>query len=154
MQNLKWLVPLLFFGVACGSSKNGDSESGQTTDSRTEIRLQQYLVQGKGLYQVHCSNCHQADGSGFAKLYPPLAKSDYLMADVKRAACIIKNGMEGEVTVNGTSYNLKMPANETLTPIDVAEILTYVTNSWGNDAGISSTRDVTQWIKNCEKEKP
>lgn len=135
---------------ACsGPGKNSDDESGDM-DRRTEIRLTQYKVQGKQLYKTHCANCHQENGEGLAKLYPPLAKSDYLMGDLKRAACIIKNGMNKEIVVNGTTFHQMMPANEALTPLEIAEILTYISNSWENEAGISATRDVTTWLRQCE----
>lgn len=153
MQNLKWVLPIIMLLSACGGS--GDQSGGaDSTNERTEIRLKQYMVQGKGLYQIHCSNCHQEDGRGFAKLYPPLSGSDFLLADLRRAACIIRNGLQGEMTVNNTVYNLPMPANEQLTPIEIAEILTYVGNSWENEAGLTSTRDVTQWLQLCETKKP
>lgn len=145
------MILLLALLIACSSStsEHTDKESA-TTDRRTEIRLQQYMVQGKSLYQLHCANCHQQDGQGLAQLYPPLAKADYLMDDLERAACIIKNGMTGEITVNGIKFNQAMPANQNLTPIEIAEIVTYISNSWGNDAGLTSTRKVSGWLKVCE----
>ena len=142
------LLLLVIFLASCGTSSKQTTDE-KPIDRRTEIRLTQYMVQGKALYQTYCSNCHQADGSGLAKLYPPLAGSDYLMADLKEVACLIKNGKTGEITVNGIIYNQMMPANTNLTPIEIAEIITYISNSWGNEAGISATRDVTQWLKNC-----
>ena len=137
--------------MACSSGREAHSEDDSSELSyREEIRLKQYIVQGKRLYLTHCANCHQEDGSGLAKLYPRLAKSDYLMEDLKRAACIIRNGMNKEIIVNGVTFDQPMPANDQLDPIDVAEILTYISNSWGNKANISSTRDVSIWLKKCE----
>ncbi len=144
------IVASLMLMTACSSGKDTHEEESSELSHREEIRLKQYIVQGKRLYLTHCANCHQADGSGLAKLYPPLAKSDYLMADLKRAACIIKNGMNQEIVVNGITFNQPMPANDELDPIDVAEIVTYISNSWGNQANISSTRDVSIWLKKCE----
>lgn len=147
------LLVLVLVGFACGKSSNerASSEAPEANgmDRRTEIRLLQYMVQGKLLYQTYCQNCHQAEGKGLAQLYPPLAGSDYLLKDLPRAACIIKNGKTGAVEVNGVTYNQMMPGNPGLTPIEIAEILTYITNSWGNEAGISSTRDVTKWLEEC-----
>ncbi|HCX20453.1 MAG TPA: cytochrome C, partial [Cytophagales bacterium] len=135
---------------SCGPGREASSDDTEM-DYRTEVRLRQYMVQGKQLYLTHCANCHQKDGSGLAQLYPPLAKSDYLMSDLKRAACIVKNGIEGEIVVSGRTFNQPMPGLPDLTPIEVAEIVTYVSNSWGNEAGISSTRDVSIWLKKCEE---
>lgn len=152
-DRLTGLLFLLVFSIGCGSStgeRSGDAEKGDATDRRTEIRLHQYKVQGKQLYQTYCQNCHNAEGTGLAKLYPPLAGADYLLEDLPRAACLIKNGKTEEIVVNGVTYNQMMPGNPNLTPLEIAEILTYITNSWDNEKGISSTREVTKWLQDCE----
>lgn len=92
---------------------------------------------GKAAYMQTCFACHQAEGQGIANAFPPLAKSDYLNADVNRAIDIILHGKTGEITVNGQKYNSVMTA-QTLTDEEVANVLTYVYNSWGN-----SKKDVT-----------
>ena len=118
-------------------------------DSRTKIRLKQYQVQGAKIYSTYCANCHQQDGKGLAALYPPLAGSDYLMADFNRAACIIKNGQAKEIEVNGVTYNQMMPANP-LTNLEVAEVLTFIANAWGNEKGLVGVKEVDEWLKECE----
>lgn len=86
---------------------------------------------GKASYMQTCFACHQAEGQGIPNAFPPLAKSDYLNADVKRAIDIILHGKTGEITVNGEKYNSVMTA-QTLSDDEVANVLTYVYNSWGN----------------------
>ena len=128
------LAASIFFLIGCGTGPSeGDAYEPEGLSRRDAMRFQQYYVQGKLLYATYCSNCHQRDGTGLAKLYPPLANSDYLMADVSRAACIVRNGQEGSIEVNGIEYNLKMTGLAELKPLEIAEILTYVTNSWGNE---------------------
>ncbi len=114
------------------------------------MRYQQYLLQGKKLYLTHCSNCHQNEGQGLVALYPPLAKSDYLMENIPRAACIIRNGLQGEIEVNGVGFNMKMEGHPELKPLEIAEILTYISNSWGNEYGFVQVLDVQQHLRNCE----
>src|SRR5687768_16422856 len=75
-----------------------------------EDALAKSIKEGKTLYASYCSMCHQPEGQGIAGAFPPLAKSDYLMADTKRAIGVVKNGLQGEVTVNGQKYNNVMPA--------------------------------------------
>ena len=84
-----------------------------------------------------CSSdlCHQANGAGLPGVFPPLAKSDFLAADVKRAQGIVLHGLSGKVTVNGSDYNSVMPPMTQLNDDEVANILTYVLNSWGNPGG-------------------
>ncbi len=144
------LLTIVFFSCTSSGSKN---QVGESIDRDTQIRLEQYIVQGMSLYKANCANCHGAEGQGLARLYPPLAGSDYLLADLKRAACLIKNGQQGEISVNGVVYNQMMPANKTLDPIEIAEIITYVTNSWGNNAGLTPVNAVSSWMLKCAKEE-
>jgi nitrite reductase (NO-forming) len=87
---------------------------------------------GKQIYARTCLACHQEEGQGIANAFPPLAKADYLNADVERAINIVLHGLTGEITVNGSKYNSVMTA-QTLTDEQVANVLTYVYNSWGNN---------------------
>ncbi len=86
---------------------------------------------GKNSYMQTCFACHQAEGQGIPNAFPPLAKSDYLNADVNRAIDIVLRGKTGEITVNGAKYNSVM-TSQTLSDDEVANVLTYVYNSWGN----------------------
>ena len=77
-------------------------------------------------------------------MFPPLAKSDFLNADKVRAIGIVLNGLTGHVTVNGNAYNSVMPPMSQLNDDEVANILTYVLNSWGNTGGQVHASDVAQ----------
>ncbi|MBT7896981.1 MAG: nitrite reductase, copper-containing [Flavobacteriales bacterium] len=97
-----------------------------------EKSLAEKIASGKSLYNKTCFACHQANGEGIPNAFPPLANSDYLNADVKRAISIIVNGKSGEIEVNGKTYNSVM-TKQTLTDTEVADVLTYVYNTWGNN---------------------
>jgi nitrite reductase (NO-forming) len=86
---------------------------------------------GKKVFENTCMACHQADGKGLEDAFPPLAKSDYLNADKKRAIQIVLGGKEGKITVNGVKWDGIMPGQE-LGDEDAAAVLTYVYSSWGN----------------------
>ena len=86
---------------------------------------------GKQIYSTTCFACHQAEGQGITGVFPPLAKSDYLNEDIDRAIDIVLHGKTGEITVNGEKYNSVMTA-QTLTDEEVANVLTYIYNNWGN----------------------
>jgi len=94
--------------------------------------LEERIVLGKQLYAQTCFACHQGEGQGIAGAFPPLANSDYLNADVDRAIKIVLEGKTGEITVNGKKYNSVMTA-QTLTDEEVANVLTYVYSTWGNN---------------------
>ena len=117
--------------VACSSKKEGATETnGVANLSNKEL---QYYLNGKKLYTSYCSNCHTDMGTGLGRLIPPLKESDYLLSDLSRAVRIIKFGQRGPLTVNGVEYNQPMPANPNFSHLEIAEIITYISNSWGND---------------------
>ena len=91
----------------------------------------QDVNKGKGVYTKTCIACHQATGAGIPGAFPPLAKSDYLNADVNRAIKQIIKGATGPIVVNGKKYNTPMPP-QALNDQQIADVLTYVYASWGN----------------------
>lgn len=99
------------------------------------------IAAGKIVYDRTCSACHMPAGNGVPAAFPPLAKSDFLNADAKRAARIAVAGLSGEVTVNGAKYNSVMPALG-LSDEDAANALTYVYNSWDNNGTEVTPADV------------
>ena len=101
---------------------------------------------GKQAYMQTCFACHQGEGQGIAHAFPPLAKSDYLNADVNRAIDIVLHGLTGEITVNGEKYNSVM-TRQSLSTDEVANVLTYVYNSWGN-SGQVVTKEMVDKVKN------
>ncbi len=108
------------------------------------LTKEQQVAAGERLFLGTCSPCHQATGLGIPKVFPPLAKSDFLMADKTRSIGIVVNGLQGAVTVNGEAYNGVMPPLSHLPDDDIANILTYVRNSWGNSGEAVSAAEVKQ----------
>ncbi|SEA52088.1 nitrite reductase (NO-forming) [Flavobacterium gillisiae] len=96
---------------------------------------EQQVSKGKLVYNKVCMSCHQMNGAGISGAFPPLAKSDYLNADVNRAIEQILNGSNGPITVNGKKYTTPMPKQE-LTDQQVADVLTYVYGNWGNNKSV------------------
>jgi nitrite reductase (NO-forming) len=113
---------------------------------------EQRMQAGEMLYNGTCSVCHQNSGQGMASVFPPLAGSDYLMADTRRAIEIVLNGLTGPVTVNGEVYNSVMPPMSQLTDDEVANILTYVLNTWGNDDGTVTAPEVGE-VRDATRDK-
>ena len=97
------------------------------------------IAAGKAVYDVACLACHQADGKGLPGAFPPLAGSDYLLGDKKRAVSVVVRGLQGEIVVNGITYNSVMPAMTQLSDTEIADSLTYALNSWGNQGGAVSS---------------
>lgn len=100
----------------------------------TAKTLQQQIQFGKRVYESNCQACHQANGEGIASAFPPLAKSDYIAAQPLRLVDAVVNGLAGSISVNGKLYNGEMPAMR-MSDEDVANVATFVLNSWGNPGG-------------------
>jgi nitrite reductase (NO-forming) len=99
------------------------------------LTLEQQIAAGKAHYTGTCSVCHQDNGAGLEGVFPPLAKSDFLAGDPEAAIAYVLNGLTGPITVNGKQYNSVMPPMSQLNNDEIANILTYVFNSWDNDLG-------------------
>ena len=98
---------------------------------------------GKQVYLGLCYACHQLDGKGLPGAFPPLARSDYLLADRERAIRIVLKGLSGPVTVNGVSLNSAMPPLEgILSDWQIADVLSYVYNAWGNEGAAFKPAEV------------
>jgi nitrite reductase (NO-forming) len=92
--------------------------------------LKESISRGKTVYSAQCASCHMEDGNGLEGVFPTLVKSDYL-TDKNRLVKIVSTGLRGPIVVNGVNYDGEMPGNE-LTDEQVADVLNYIRNSWGN----------------------
>lgn len=103
---------------------------------------------GSILYNTYCASCHQRDGKGDNSRFPPLAGSDWVTGDKQRLISVILNGLDGEITVNGQSWQGMMPAHaEFLDDHAIASISTYIRQSFGNKAGPVSSLEVAEMRK-------
>ena len=109
-----------------------------------KLTQEEQIKAGQQLFTGTCSVCHQANGEGLPGVFPPLAKSDLIAADPKRPVHIVVHGLTGKVTVNGTEYNSVMPPMSQLNDDEVANIVTYVLNSWGNPGGRVEAEEVAK----------
>ncbi|MBK7871506.1 MAG: cytochrome c [Saprospiraceae bacterium] len=113
--------------------------------------LSDSIKRGKDVYTTNCVACHQADGKGISKVFPPLAKSDYLMADKERSIAQVLNGADKEMVVNGETYNVPMLGFSSLSDQEVADVLNYVRNTWGNKGKIVTVEEVAKERKKKKK---
>lgn len=102
--------------------------STQQTDLKASIQ------RGKKVYETYCLNCHQPDGKGIPRMNPPLTKTKLVLGDRTKLINIILNGMDEEVEINGIAYLNPMPSQPHLKDQEIADVLTYVRNSFGNKA--------------------
>ena len=103
--------------------------------------LKASIARGKEVYTAQCLSCHQEQGEGIEDVFPPLAKSDYLMADKTRSIKQTLHGVSGEIKVNGKTYNGEMSGFD-LTDEEVSDVLNYIRNSWGNKGAAITPQEV------------
>jgi nitrite reductase (NO-forming) len=117
--------------------------------------LQARILRGEAVYQGTCSTCHMNDGAGMEGVFPPLAESDYLMDDKERSIHLVLAGLQGPITVNGKEYDSVMPAFNNLNDREIASVLTYIRNSFGNDGDAVTPDEVAEVRADLpEKEAP
>lgn len=124
---MKHLFVLLIFSITVLSCKNENNTTATKQNSETERTIQK----GKRIYSKFCSSCHLPNGEGVNKVFPPLANSDYLLKNRESSIRAIKYGLNGKLTVNGDDYNGVM-APLGLSDNEIADVMNYITNSWGN----------------------
>ncbi|HEX9513883.1 MAG TPA: cytochrome c [Puia sp.] len=129
-------VLFLLFPAALGLLALAAFHPRQTFDLKASI------TRGTDVYLSYCLSCHGEQGAGIENVYPPLVKSDYLMADKKRSILQVLNGAKGEMKVNGKIYNAEMTGFE-LTDQQVSDVLNYSRNSWGNKGGAIKPEEVS-----------
>jgi mono/diheme cytochrome c family protein len=93
--------------------------------------LKSSMARGKETYTTYCISCHMEKGEGIEDVYPPLAKSDYLMSNKKRSIEQVIYGVNEPMTINGKKYAMEMTGFD-LSDQEVSDVLNYVRNSFGN----------------------
>ena len=106
---------------------------------------------GEQVFAGACSSCHQSSGEGSGRIYPPLAGSEWVVGDPDTLIRIVMHGIKGKIVVKGQTYdNIMSPWGAALTDAEIANVLTYVRTSWGNDAGEIAVSDVSR-IRKCTR---
>lgn len=123
----------------------------RTPDSVRDNLSVKMLGEGAQLYGRYCASCHQANGKGDGTRFPPLAGSEWVTGDKKRLIQVVIHGLSGPIEVNGVGYNEAMPSNAYLNDRQLASILSYIRQSWGNKAGFITTNEIPRNRKMKDK---
>ena len=153
MKLLSYYIVVLLFIASCSGSGEKNSTAEVKKDTPVEMPEQAIAEDlsdhpGLPLYKQHCLPCHQADGNGVPGMHPPLRESDWVTGDKERLVRIVMEGMEGEIEVHGETYNSVMAPLNYLEPQQVADVLTYVRNSFGNQASEVTLEEVQEVLNN------
>ncbi|MBK6329028.1 MAG: nitrite reductase, copper-containing [Bacteroidetes bacterium] len=124
----------------------GQTMPDEPTIASKPLTKEEKMTQGKAIYAGSCQACHQADGKGIEKAFPPLAGSDYFASNPSLITRTILHGLSGKIKVNGKDFDGVMP-KQTLSEAQIASVATYVLNSFGNKGGEVSATDVAKQRK-------
>jgi len=114
-----------------------------------DINFKRYYTTGNVVYTNKCQNCHGSDGQGLSALIPSLTDTVFLHKNKSLLPCFIKYGLKGKILIIGKkAYDGDMPPVD-LSPIEIAEVLTYVGNSFGNNMGLISQEEVQKDLEKC-----
>jgi len=135
------IASALFYFISCGNKSETKEPTAQTPVSEETTTAKPDFSKGQEIYRTKCIVCHQENGQGIANQFPPLANSDYLLADKKRAVEQVLNGSNKQITVNGIKYTMPMPP-QVETHEEAVEVVNYILNTWGNNEGIVTLEEV------------
>ena len=107
--------------------------------------------QGERLYVQHCAGCHGDQGQGLARLIPPIAGADYLADHRAELPCIVRNGQNEVIVVNGIGYHNVMPGHKELSPAQLTNLLNYIESHWGNESKPRTIREVEEQLAACKE---
>ena len=133
------LLGLGLNGIA--QTKKQSVSKTKTTTSPASANLKAVMLRGKGIYDTYCLSCHQADGGGVPNLNAPLIKSANVVGPKNKLIDIILTGMQG-VEIDGETYSNSMPAFNYLSEQQIADVLTFVRNNFGNKASAVTIAEV------------
>ena len=107
--------------------------------------------QGRVLYERECQGCHMEMGQGLGQLMPPVANADYVKQNPDKLACIIRNGMSGEVVVNGVTYSGEMPGNSQLTEVEITNLIYYILEVLNEQKDTMTLVDIQRQLEACRQ---
>ncbi len=136
------LVLVMSVSVFAQSKPKTPVNKAVTKTAPVAAGMQNAINNGKVVYTQYCAVCHQADGLGVSGLNPPLSKTVYVLGDQTRLINIVLKGLSEGVEINGETYSNVMPAMAFLTDQQVADVLTYVRNSFQNKASAITAAQV------------
>jgi len=134
------LIACSFIFTSCGGG-SGQKTADQKDPNAIPAEVQAMMPKGEAIYKAKCVICHQTTALGIENVFPPLAGSDYLLADKARAVAQTLNGSKMEMTVNGKKYTQEM-VPQVDSKEDAVAVINYVLNNFGNKGGFVTLADV------------
>jgi len=128
-----------FFIAAVLTGMNNDHLN---KPDQTQPDIQKSIIEGKKVFSKYCISCHQSDGGGVPNLNPPLINTPYVLGDKEKLIKIVLNGLNENIEIEDQVFSNPMPALNILKDQEIADVLTYVRNSFGNKASAVTPAEV------------
>lgn len=138
----KMILAALLLGCSSPSLSQTAKKRSPVKKAAPAAVLPAVLKNGKLVYQKFCLSCHQVDGGGVPNLNPPIAGTGHVMGKKTPLIKTILNGMQERVEIDGELYSNNMPPFKALTDQQVADVLTYIRKSFGNNASSVTKTEV------------
>ncbi|HEA21979.1 hypothetical protein LCGC14_0450470 [marine sediment metagenome] len=149
------IAPLFIFLIGsingCGENKKENAAdtkppSGQEGEVPSPVEsadVPEYMAEGQKIYAQYCLSCHQVNGTGVSRLNPPLKDTDYVLGDKNRLLGILVNGSNVGLDIRGETYSNAMPSFKQLDDNELANVASYIRNSFGNSAAPITVGEVS-----------
>lgn len=140
---MRIVVSLVLLLAVAGCAKSSRGASAAASASAAAMRNPASASDGATVYLTDCSSCHQPDGQGVSGAFPPLAGNAVVTGNPVAVIAIVKNGLEGRVTVNNLAYSGIMPSwKGQISDDQLAAVISYIRSAWNNHAGGVSVSQV------------
>lgn len=147
-----WAVMYILLSESTTFTAFGDQRT--VADLRSATPKPGQLADGKQVYSANCVACHQATGLGLPGVFPPLDGSEWVIADEHIVANILLYGINGSITVKGTTFNGAMPSFAQLSDAELAAVASHIRSTWSNKAAPVSAEFVAKVRKEAMRTTP
>ena len=137
---------LVYFLMLNACSSSVEMEGLPEMDRETEVKFKQYYRDGRILYVTYCASCHMENGEGLKNAIPSLTKSPIFNRIMEKVPCQIKYGTQKH---SSAELGPGMVGFYSLSPLEIAEITTYISSSWGNKKGLMTVKEAKSLLENC-----
>jgi mono/diheme cytochrome c family protein len=144
MRKMICTIWLLILAVVTLQAQTSYNAKAKPKVASHPVSMQASMTRGQVLYTTHCLSCHQSDGGGVPNLNPPLIRTSYVLGSKNNLIEIVLNGLDKRLEIDGETYANNMPPLNYLKDQEIADVLTFVRNSFGNKAGSVKEMEVRQ----------
>ena len=110
----------------------------------SEEEMDEALLPGMKVYQTYCASCHMMSGKGAPGMNPPLIDTKWVLGDKERLIKVVLNGLSDPIEIKGEIYQNIMASHAFLTDQQIADVLSFIRNNWGNSASYITVDEVAE----------